>query len=140
MSNQAPDACSHDQLQLTLPIPPSINHQYATVKGRRILSAEGRSYKQLVGQHILMALAKNPERDRLRTLFKSHDLVLSMWFYLRTALRRDLDSGLKITQDAICEALEVNDNRVVEIHLHKRVDRRDPHLEVILAPFGDDTK
>lgn len=138
--DQAPDACSHDQLQLTLPIPPSINHQYATVKGRRILSAEGRSYKQLVGQHILMALAKNPDRDRLRTLFKSHDLVLSMWFYLRSALRQDLDSGLKITQDAICEALELNDNRVVEIHLHKRIDRREPHLEVMLSPFRDDTK
>ncbi len=62
-----------------------------------------------------------------------------MWFYLRTALRRDLDSGLKITQDAICEALELNDNRVVEIHLHKKIDRNDPRLEVILAPLGDDT-
>ena len=140
MSNQAPDACSHDRLQLTLPIPPSINHQYATVKGRRILTAEGRSYKQLVGQHILMALAKDPERDRLRALFKSHDLVLFMWFYLRTALRRDLDSGLKITQDGICEALELNDNRVVEIHLYKRIDRKEPHLDVILAPCWDDTE
>ncbi len=139
MSNQAPDACSLDRLQLTLPIPPSINHQYATVKGRRVLSAEGRSYKQLVGQHILMALARNPERDRLRTLFKSHNLILSMWFYFRTALRRDLDSGLKIAQDGICEALELNDNRVVEIHLYKRIDRKDPHLEATLAPFWDDT-
>ncbi|MBQ27862.1 MAG: hypothetical protein CMH81_06965 [Nitrospiraceae bacterium] len=130
---------SDDQLQLTLPIPPSINHQYATVNGRRILSAESRSYKQLVGGHVLIALAKNPKREHLRTLLQSHALILSMWFYLRTALRRDLDSGLKITQDAICEALELNDNRVVEIHLHKKIDRNDPRLEVILAPLGDDT-
>ena len=109
------------------------------MKGRRVLSAEGRSYKQLVGQHILMTLAKNPERDRLRALFTSHDLVLSMWLYLRSALRRDLDSGLKITQDGICEALGLNDNRVVEIHLHKRIDRKEPHLDVTLAPFWDDT-
>ncbi len=87
-----------------------------------------------------MALAKDPERDRLRALFKSHDLVLFMWFYLRTALRRDLDSGLKITQDGICEALELNDNRVVEIHLYKRIDRKEPHLDVILAPCWDDTE
>ena len=131
---------SNDQLQLTLPIPPSINHQYATIKGRRTLSAEGRSYKQLVGQHILIALAKNPEQCRLRAALKSHNLGLSIWFYFSSALRRDLDGGLKITQDALCEALELNDNRVVEIHLHKRIDREDPHIEVILAPFWDDTK
>tara|TARA_B100000315_G_C14580159_1_gene590054 strand:+ start:3154 stop:3486 length:333 start_codon:yes stop_codon:yes gene_type:complete len=110
------------------------------VKGRRILSSESRSYKQLVGQHVLLALAKNPDRERLRSFMKSHDLVLSMWFYLRTALRRDLDSGLKITQDAICEALEVNDNRVVEIHLHKKIDRTEPRLEVLLTSCGDDTE
>ncbi len=127
------------QLQLTLPVPPSINHQYATVKGRRVLSAEGRSYKQLVGQHVLIALAKNPDRDRLRTLLQSQDLVLSIWFYFSSSLRRDLDGGLKITQDAICEALEVNDNRVVEIHLHKGIDKLSPHIDVKLAPFGDDT-
>jgi len=109
------------------------------VKGRRVLSAEGRSYKQLVGQHVLIALAKNPDRDRLRTLLQSQDLVLSIWFYFSSSLRRDLDGGLKITQDAICEALEVNDNRVVEIHLHKGIDKLSPHIDVKLAPFGDDT-
>ena len=124
-----------DQLQLTLPVPPSINHQYATVRGRRILSADGRSYKQLVGQSVLLALANNPARDRVRGALKDRNLVLSIWFYFRSALRRDLDGGLKITQDAICEALELNDNRVVEIHLHKRTDRNDPHIEVILAPY-----
>jgi len=131
---------SNDQLHLSLPVPPSINHQYATVSGRRILSAEGRSYKQLVGQHVLMALAKNPERHRLRSMFQAHDLVLSIWFYFRSGLRRDLDGGLKITQDAICEALELNDNRVVEIHLHKRIHKTAPHIDVTLAPFWDDTE
>ena len=126
-------------LRLTLPVPPSINHQYATVKGRRILSAKGRSYKQVVGQHVLIALATHSERDRLRTVFQSHDLVLSIWFYFRSALRRDLDGGLKITQDAICEALGLNDNRVVEIHLHKKIHTTTPHIDVTLAPFRDDT-
>ena len=129
----------NDALQLTLPVPPSINHQYATVNGRRILSAKGRSYKQLVGQHILIALAKHSERDRLCTVFQSHDLVLSIWFYFSSALRRDLDGGLKITQDAICEALGLNDNRVVEIHLHKKIHKTTPHIDVTLAPVKDDT-
>ncbi len=38
-------------------------------------------------------------------------------FFFETPQRRDLDGGLKIAQDAICTALEVNDNRVVDIHL-----------------------
>ena len=89
---------------------------------------------------MLLALAKNPARDRVRDALKDRDLVLSIWFYFRSALRRDLDGGLKITQDAICEALELNDNRVVEIHLHKRTDRKEPHIEAILAPYSDDTE
>ena len=43
-------------------------------------------------------------------------------------MRRDLDGGLKITQDALCEALEINDNRVVDIHLVKRIDPLRPRI------------
>jgi crossover junction endodeoxyribonuclease RusA len=35
------------ELALVLPLPPSINHQYATVNGRRVLSRAGRDYKAL---------------------------------------------------------------------------------------------
>jgi crossover junction endodeoxyribonuclease RusA len=47
-------------------------------------------------------------------------------------LKRDLDGGLKITQDSILEALGVNDNRVVDIHLVKRIDPLNPRVEVEL--------
>ena len=50
-----------------------------------------------------------------------------------SALRRDLDGGLKIAQDALCEALGVNDNLVIEIHLSKRVNRHAPRIEVRLT-------
>ncbi|MGZ8422941.1 MAG: hypothetical protein ACXW34_08705, partial [Nitrospira sp.] len=53
---------AYDSIELTLPVPPSVNHQYATVKGRRLLSAKGRAYKDLVGQQILVALAQSPHR------------------------------------------------------------------------------
>jgi crossover junction endodeoxyribonuclease RusA len=45
-------------------------------------------------------------------------------------LRRDLDGGLKIAQDAICAGLETDDRRVVDIHLVKRTDRDSPRIEV----------
>jgi crossover junction endodeoxyribonuclease RusA len=53
-------------------------------------------------------------------------------------MKRDLDGGLKITQDAICEALGINDNRVVDIHLVKRIDPRNPRIEVQLETIPEE--
>ena len=118
-------------LVLILPLPPSINHQYATVQGRRVLSRAGREFKSLVAEEVENWLDKYPYVDV--ALFQHHYLALTITFYFRSALRRDLDGGLKIAQDALCEALEVNDNLVVEIHLSKRVDHHCPRMEVQLT-------
>jgi crossover junction endodeoxyribonuclease RusA len=48
-------------------------------------------------------------------------------------LRRDLDGGLKIAQDAVCEGLGLNDNRIIETHLYKQIDKADPRIEVSLS-------
>jgi crossover junction endodeoxyribonuclease RusA len=119
------------ELVLVLPLPPSINHQYATVQGRRVLSRAGREFKSLVAEEVENWLDKGPHVDV--TLFQRHYLALTITFYFRSALRRDLDGGLKIAQDALCEALGVNDNLVIEIHLRKRVDRHSPRMEVQLT-------
>ena len=57
---------------------------------------------------------------------------MTIHFYFRTLLRRDLDGGLKIAQDALCEAMGINDNRVVEIHLYKALDWESPRLDCTL--------
>src|SRR5215813_7890457 len=118
------------ELVLVLPLPPSINHQYATVQGRRVLSRAGREFKSLVAEEVENWLDKYPYVDV--ALFQQHYLAPTIMFYFRSALRRDLDGGLKIAQDALCEALGVNDNLVIEIHLSKRVDRHTPRMEVRL--------
>ncbi len=122
-----------DALALSLPIPPSVNHQYATVNGRRLLSAKGRAFKAFVGQQILVALAQSPHRDTLRHSFRQTHLSLSIRFFFASALRRDTDGGLKIAQDALCEGLGLNDNRVVETHLYKYQDRDHPRMEILLT-------
>jgi crossover junction endodeoxyribonuclease RusA len=116
-----------------LPVPPSINHQYATVNGRRLLSSEGRAYKAQVGQLVWLNLAKSSARSTLLAALQSSPLALSIHFYFTSALRRDVDGGLKIAQDALCEGLGVNDNRIVETHLYKRVDKTNPRVEVRLS-------
>ena len=120
-------------LSISLPLPPSINQQYATVNGRRVLSSMGRQYKNTISQILLGSLAQSTHRTSFLKAVSSHFLALSIHFYFTSLLRRDIDGGLKISQDALCEALGVNDNRIVEIHLFKTLDRDNPRLDCTLT-------
>jgi crossover junction endodeoxyribonuclease RusA len=115
-----------------LPLPPSINHHYATVNGRRVLSSAGRRFKALVGQEVICALAKRTNGRRVLSVPASGPLALDLRFYFASELRRDIDGGLKITQDAVCEALGINDNRIVEVTLRKERDADAPRMELAL--------
>jgi crossover junction endodeoxyribonuclease RusA len=118
--------------RLTLPLPPSINQQYATVNGRRVLSKESRVFKKEVAQIVRHMRAKGVLSDDLVACLRQGFIALFIDFFFETPGRRDLDGGLKITQDAICEALDINDNRVVDVHLVKRIDPLRPRIEVEL--------
>ncbi len=122
-----------DGLSLTLPVPPSINHQYATVNGRRLLSATGRLYKSLVSEHVMIALSQASCRNTLLRSLQNSELILSIRFFFTSRLRRDVDGGLKIAQDALCQGLGINDNRIIETHLYKHVDKTVPRIELRLS-------
>jgi crossover junction endodeoxyribonuclease RusA len=102
------------------------------VNGRRVLSAAGRRFKTLVGKEVLCALAKHVSGRRLLTDRNGGPLALDLRFYFVSELRRDIDGGLKITQDAVCEALGINDNRIVEVTLRKERDAAAPRVELAL--------
>jgi crossover junction endodeoxyribonuclease RusA len=126
-SHQSPST-----LRLTLPLPPSINEQYATIDGRRISTPIARNFKRQV-RTVLRTLERQGNlNDEQRQTFRQSYLALFLDFYFSTPLKRDLDGGLKITQDALCEGLGLNDNRVVDIHLIKHIDPLHPHLDVEL--------
>ena len=120
-----------------LPLPPGINQQYATVNGRRVLSKTSRAYKKQVGKALRRLRATGIISDTLVAALRQGFVGLFIDFYFETPLRRDLDGGLKITQDAICDALGVNDNRVVDVHLVKRIDPLRPRIEVELEAILD---
>ncbi len=132
-TNLGGDTLAAHELFIVLPLPPSINHQYATVNGRRVLSSTGRHYKSAVGKHLSGLLHQSPYRADFFEGLGNHMLSLSIRFYFKTALRRDLDGGLKIAQDAICQAISLNDNRITEIHLHKNADAARPRMECTLT-------
>ncbi|GJL59855.1 MAG: hypothetical protein NPIRA03_27120 [Nitrospirales bacterium] len=132
-SNLGGDTLSTGELFIVLPLPPSINHQYATVNGRRVLASAGRRYKAAVARHLFTILRHSSHRTEFLERVETHTLSFSLRFHFKTALRRDLDGGLKIAQDAICQAIDLNDNRITEIHLHKHLDSVRPRLECLLA-------
>lgn len=120
-----------------LPLPPSINQQYATVGSRRVLSKASRRFKREVGKAIRRLRVEGVISDALVVALQQGFVGLFIDFYFETPHRRDLDGGLKITQDAICDALGVNDNRVVDVHLVKRIDPLRPRIEVELEAIRD---
>jgi crossover junction endodeoxyribonuclease RusA len=142
MQEQLPD--KHEEgrkrpplLCLTLPLPPSINEQYATINGRRVNTVSARRFKHDVKNILRILEQQGILYDELRAQFQQSHLALLLDFYFTTPLKRDLDGGLKITQDALCEGLGVNDNRVVDIHLMKHIDPLHPHLYVELEAIPD---
>ncbi len=120
-----------------LPLPPGINQQYATVQGRRVLSKDSRRYKREVRHAIRRFRVEGVLPDALVAALRQGYVGLFIDFFFETPHRRDLDGGLKIAQDAICEALGVNDSRVVDVHLVKRIDPLRPHIEVELEAIPD---
>ncbi len=139
------------QWRFILPLPPSINHQYTERDGRWVLSREARHYKTHLQKAFkrLKAAGKlqlKPLDISLPSLFSDHEtqhlaprslpelfLRLRLEFFFKTAQRRDLDNGLKIVQDLVCEALGVDDRNVVAVELVKRVDPQNPRLEVTVS-------
>lgn len=121
-----------ERIRFELALPPGVNNQYSTVNGRRVLSAEARRWKKQARRD-LTGIFKPGFAEHARTGY----LALFIDFYFPTPLRRDLDGGLKITQDAICEALAVDDRRVVDIHLVKRIDPLRPRIVVELEVLPD---
>src|SRR5215475_1208220 len=73
-------------LRLTLPLPPSINEQYATVNGHRVSTAVARRFKQHVREtlHTLekQGILDNTLRDQLRQNY----VALFLDFYFMTPL------------------------------------------------------
>ncbi len=124
-------------LRLTLPLPPSINEQYATVNGHRVSSMVARRFKKQVQDTLHTLERQGVLHDDLRNTLRQSYLALFLDFYFSTPLKRDLDGGLKITQDSLCEGLGINDNRVVDIHLLKHIDPLHPHLYLELEAIPD---
>jgi crossover junction endodeoxyribonuclease RusA len=124
-------------VQFTLPLPPSVNNQYVTVGNRRMLSREAQAYKRTAKSQLEQLQRRQVIPPAFIAQAAAGYIALFLDFYFETPLRRDLDGGLKIAQDIICTTLGINDNRVVDIHLVKRIDPLHPRLVVEMEALTD---
>lgn len=113
-------------MRLTLPIPPSANDYWRTWRGRVVVSAEARRYKNGV---------------QLRALTEGHrkplacPVVASVVVY-RARRAGDLDNFLKVLLDALKGIAFVDDSQVVELHARREDDASNPRVEVRVEAVG----
>lgn len=112
-----------------LPVPPSLNHLYRNAGGgysHRVLTTAGKAYKAQVG-----LLARRAAADCGFAPAPRAKLKLTLHLYFK-ADNRDGDNAIKVLQDAICQALELNDRYVKEWHVYASVDAKRPRADAVL--------
>lgn len=93
-----------------LPFPPSTNHAYATVRGRRVLSKEGRAYKWRVAFELMRQRAKPLGKARLRVRIELHHPTRNCGY--------DIANYEKLLIDGLQEAgLFGNDNQIDDLQI-----------------------
>ena len=134
-------------------IPPSINHIYAQVGPRRILKTVGKAYKKRLQQVLLHDHAREVEAlldeagDDLFLLLSIDvyfpTLVNEGWLKINRSGKRGADSRykrldasnrVKVVEDAVVEAIGIDDSRFQAIVM-KHMDPRRPRVEVSLEPL-----
>ena len=126
------------RLCVTLPLPPSINEQYATVNGHRVLTRVARQFKKAALEQVKGLKLEGKLSDHVLSCLREGYLALSLHFYFGSPFKRDLDGPLKICIDAlITEGLGINDNRVVDIHLSKFIDPLRERVDIEIDVLTD---
>lgn len=106
-------------MTIDLPTPPSTNHAYPTMRGRRTLSKEGRAYKAMVQGRLLVAGWKP---------LAGYVAVTIHW-------RRKIKSGdLANREKILCDALKGfafhDDEQITELHMYRTDDKHNPGVTV----------
>ncbi len=106
-----------------LPWPPSVNRYWRTFRGRMLISAHGRAYRQQA-----VAAAVTGAR------FGAAKVKVSIEAWLPDNRRRDVDNLLKAPLDALCHAgIYYDDSQIVELSIRRAgLDKANPRLEITL--------
>lgn len=121
-------------LTLTVPIPPSLNNAYTNGRGhgRRVLTGEGRDYKDAVASILLYkAQPSNGFETAIGRPGARIGLTFRLWFPTRR--RRDISNCVKLIEDALAETIGFDDCAVDRVLVERAgYDAAQPRCEVIV--------
>ena len=131
-------------LRFRLPLPPSTNALYTTVRTRnrsstgtrRVSSSAARDFKRSALPTLDLIDGAGTHESTLKRAREAY-WSIAVAVYFASPHRRDLDDVLKIAIDVICEGLRLSDNRLVDLHASKYLSPLDPRLEVEIDAFAD---
>jgi crossover junction endodeoxyribonuclease RusA len=95
-----------DVVSFTLPWPPSVNHYYAVVRGRKIMSAAGRSYRTAASMDLFM--------QHVPAQRAGSRLALRIVAFPPDRRARDLDNLLKPLLDSLTAARIIEDDGMID--------------------------
>jgi crossover junction endodeoxyribonuclease RusA len=106
-------------IQLTLPMPPSLNVYWRKFRNRMVISDAGLAFR--TATHVICQNAEiTPFQGRIAVTVKVY----------RPANRGDLDNSLKAILDALNQCAYRDDSQIDELHAYKYLDRANPRVEV----------
>jgi Holliday junction resolvase RusA-like endonuclease len=128
-------------IELDLAMPPSVNKLYVTVRGRRILSSEGKRIKHEITQAVVKHIASMPDLFREeRPLRMEVDLYFNAvenagWSKgkAKTRYKRvDVSNRAKLLEDALFSGLGIDDSLIFELVMRKHATDTQEYCHVKL--------
>lgn len=104
-----------------LPEAPSANRYWRNWRGRMVISAEARAYKN-AAYLIARAAGARPLKQSVECA------VTIVWYRKRRA--GDLDNRVKICCDSLQGACFDFDSQIAELHAFRREDKNNPRMEI----------
>jgi crossover junction endodeoxyribonuclease RusA len=112
-------------MRIDLPWPPSVNRYWRNWRGRIVISAEGRAFRESV-----RALHANAD-----TFGPDVRLLVAVDVYPPDRRKRDIDNLMKATLDALEGCVFEDDNQVDHLVIIRREVRPGGALEVEIDPI-----
>lgn len=98
-------------VRIELPYPPSLNSYYRTVKGRILISAEGRAYRKTVADYVMESRSSAAMAGRM---------AVEITVYPPDKRRRDLDNVAKCLLDSLTKAGVWRDDEQIDMLMIRR--------------------
>jgi Holliday junction resolvase RusA-like endonuclease len=123
-----------------LPMPPSVNSLYFTKGGKRILSSEGRIYKDMIKSALAeMASAKPSDTD-----LENHKLSIRFDLFFSSVENKawhsgksknrfkkiDVSNRIKVIEDALVEGLGIDDCQFFNMLINKRQSESSEYVNI----------